>query len=277
MRAGLIALVAVIALPAAPASAQEPAACEGPALDALVVAPDALSGRPVPFRAGGHEHLTFATRDATRLTVDWPDGTRTIAAVDGGARRSCTRSARRAASRSSPSPATPAATRRPGAFTITVRAPCALARDASIQATDCDPERGLLELSQAGVETGATWLSSGCNDVAFPEQRVPPRPIARAACVASPGPPPVAGRLPIREGRVVLLRLGAPARRVDVALGGPNRRRTRFARARAIGPGRRVFRVRVGRVVGSTRFWVVVRRAGGDDTYVAGLRVTQSS
>jgi hypothetical protein len=38
-----------------------------------------------------------------------------------------------------------------------------------------------------------------------------------------------------------------------------------------------VFRVRVGNVVSATRFWIVVRRAGGRDVYVAGLRVTQSS
>lgn len=278
MRRAFAVLIAVIALPAGTAAAQEPAQCAPAALDALVVEPDVLTGRPDPFRANVLERVTFDTSGATRLTVDWPDGTRTIAPVDRDQRTTLrhtfgTPGAKRlvavASNTCGDSP--------PGAITLDVRRSCERDRTVSIQATDCEPERALLELSQAGVSVGATFLSAGCNDIAFQDHRVPPQPVARAACVADFGPPPVAGRLPIRERSVVTIRLGAPAQRVLVALGGRNRRTTTYARAGAVGPGRRVFRIRVAEVVRSTRFWIAVRRPGGTDAHVAGLRVTQSS
>lgn len=277
MRRVVVVLIVLFAFDAGAATAQEPAACGGPAIEALVVEPDALSGRPDPFRFGVPEAITFETSRATRLTVDWPDRTRTIAPVDGDRTTLVHTFGTAGRKRIVAAASNACGDSPPGAWTIDVHPPCELARDASVQATDCDDERGFLELAQAGVETDATWLSAGCNDVLFPEERIPPQPVARAACVASAGPPPVAGRLPVREGRAVILRLGAPAQRVLVALGTRSRRTTRYARAGAVGRGRRVFHVRVGRVVASTRLWVLVRRAGGADAYVAGLRATQSS
>ncbi len=277
MRRALPLLIALLALPAGTAAAQEPPPCEGPAIEALVVRPDPLSGRPDPFRSNVLEEITFDTSRATRLTVDWPDGTRTIAPVDGQRTTLAHTFGTPGRKRIVAAASNACGNSPPGAFTLDVRRPCELDRSASIQATDCEAERSILELSQAGVSVDATFLSAGCNDIAFQDERIPPQPIARAACVADFGPPPVAGLLPIREDRVVTLRLAAPARRVLVALGDRDRRTTTYARAGAVGRGRRVFRVRVGNVVRATRFWIVVRRAGGTDSHVAGLRVTQSS
>jgi hypothetical protein len=272
-RPALVLVLGLLAAPAGTASAQAPADCPAPAIDGF-----RMPTRD-PLRTGSAETITVAVRGASRVAIDWPDGTASSAPVRGDEARlrhvfRRTGRYRLVATATAACGASSAA-----ALTVRVHAPCAQARDASVLAEDCDAARGSLALAQGGLATVATWLTAPCRDVLYPPALVPPQPVARAAvCVAPPGPPPVAGRLPVRTGRVLFLRLGVPAARVSVALGNRRRAATPYVRAGALGAGRRLFRIRVGRVVRSTRLWIRVRLpAGSTQRFVAGVRATQAS
>ena len=88
----------------------------------------------------------------------------------------------------------------------------------------------------------------------------------------------MAGRLPVRSGSTLFIRVGVKARSVRVALGGPRRARTRYVNAPAVrGTARHLFRVRVGAHRRLPRLWIRVRHGGGTEAFVAGVRAAQSS
>jgi len=285
MRLALAASLLVLLLPAGTAAAQDapPPSCAAPAITAFVLEHDGSvigenAGPGDPLRTGRSETIEVAATGATRIAVAWPDGSTTSRAVTGEQTRFRHTFTQTGPQRLVATAEGPCGTSS-GALSFVVFAPCNQAGDLSVNAEDCDGARGTLSIAQAGLATPATWLSSPCRDVIYPSIPIAPEPVARAAvCVATTGPPSVAGRLPVRSNSVLLIRVGVKARTVRVALGGPNRKRTAYANAPAVpGTARHVFRVRVGRIVDSSRLWIRVRHAGGREAFVAGVRAAQSS
>jgi hypothetical protein len=261
-----ILTVGLAAVPAGEAAAQD--ACAPPAVDAFLIRPDQ------PLRAGRVETITVSTVNATGVSVAWPDGSTTTAPLDdtdATFRHTFRRTGEQRIVATATGPCGPPGS---GALTRTVRPPCSRARDRSVLVLDCDAERGIVAIAQDGLTADANWLDAPCNDVLYPPVPVEPEPVARAAACAAPppGPPPVDGRLPVRSGTLLALRLGVPADRVLLALGGPSRPRTAFRRAARAGGSGRFWRIRLATVETSSRLWIRVRRGGGTDHYVAGLR-----
>ena len=265
----------LVACAAAPASAQEPA-CPTPRV--LQILP------PFGFHTGAEDALGIETVDATRVAIDWGDGTTQELATPS---RGFTFPAHRfraggrptiviTAVAACPAPPGGRAEERssgPVRVAVRVRRACARREGAALFLADCDAWRGRLRLGAAGLWTRATWLTGRC----LPDA---PRPIVLdpeathvdvdlSACETVDGPPRVAGRLPVSPGRRLSLRLGAPARRVTVALPGGHRLR---ATRRRFGGGRN-WVVTVPDGVDSGRVRIVAHRGRRADAWTAAIRV----
>lgn len=245
------------------------ASCPAPSVTGTAFASD--------FDTSRAESLTFGLAYADRLRVDWGDGTTTDVAASriASLRHRYTRPGRYvvAATASAPCGQLNGPTTRISSLvakrTVQVLRPCARRRT-GVGRARCDRERGWVVLSDGHRSVRATWITVPCRDSFEVESVEPGPPIARAAsCAASADPSPVHGA--VRAPGRVVVRLGAPADRLSVAVGDPRGPRHRAVRGHAIDRSDRVWVVRIPMGQRGTRLHVRVLRRGAVDRSVAGL------